>query len=161
MGVAVDETGHYHGVGIHVDIPHLRICGSYGAVVACVDDISVLYHYQAVGMIVVAALCVVVKRRIGLECQYMASDAFERGAVGIYRKRGGVHGYDDVVLLTLQTLPDAEKLRRRLSPLFTLQVSTYRRPVLHGAALRRSPTPISRVRPDACGCIAAVSRYRA
>ena len=73
------------------------------------------------------------KRRIGLECQYMALlDAFERGSRGDLPERGGVHGYDDVVLLTLQTLPDTEKLRRRLSPLFTLQVSTYRRPVLHG-----------------------------
>ena len=47
---------------------------------------AVLHHYESVGIVIVAFL-LVVKERVGLESENLATNSLECGAFGIYGKR--------------------------------------------------------------------------
>ena len=90
MHVAVYEAGHDYGVCVCVDVCELRICGSRFLVVAYVEDVTVLYYYESVGIVVVAFLFVV-QKAVGLEGNDLASDTLKCCSLGIDWKRCRYH----------------------------------------------------------------------
>ena len=82
VGMAVDESGQYERVLIPVNVGQARVSGGHVGVFTCGENPAVLYHGEAVGVIVVA------KGggshgRVVTESEHRAAHPFERASGGI------------------------------------------------------------------------------
>ncbi len=80
--MAVDESGQYERVLIPVNVGQARVSGGHVGVFTCGENPAVLYHGEAVGVIVVA------KGggshgRVVTESEHRAAHPFERASGGI------------------------------------------------------------------------------